>query len=404
MASNSTLIKTLALSLAGAAVLLPNDAEACSEGHCLHLEGWESLAPTNAAAIPTDGVLVLQGPRLGYAPEQDLLDKLELTVTRDGQPIDGTIEAPGVRGALVWRPAAPLEPGEYDVVGSFDNPDDEEDFSDCRPDLLQLSFNFTVEAGVSAPLSPPPIDATPSLRINELEDLKNLVCCDGAMPFRDDLGCTVDFSWAQGHCATRKAFGSLHVDVEATVDLPPATAALVVRELLVDGQPLRREFFDLLSFIDDKPFCTAIRLTNIATGESVDSEELCHGSDVAAQLGEHVLDPGPVLAQECSQAAYTCELAETGEHWDPERCTPWPGDEATSGDPPEEPTTGGPGGEDSGDSGDSEGSEGSEGSASGGANDPVDIGCGCNSSAPDPWGALALLGLGLLRPRRRPRA
>ncbi|MFY0531134.1 MYXO-CTERM sorting domain-containing protein [Nannocystis pusilla] len=54
--------------------------------------------------------------------------------------------------------------------------------------------------------------------------------------------------------------------------------------------------------------------------------------------------------------------------------------------------------------GGSEGSEGSEGSASGGQGELVDHGCACDSTTPSPLGALMLVGLGLLRPRRRRRA
>ena len=102
------IMKTLALALAGAAVLAPNEAEACSEGHCPHLEGWESLAPLNAAAIPSDGVLVLrctsgldrgvvlvaggEGQPLDLAPANLALD----VMFRAGRPLLGRGRAKSV--------------------------------------------------------------------------------------------------------------------------------------------------------------------------------------------------------------------------------------------------------------------------------------------------------------------
>ncbi|MFY0531136.1 hypothetical protein [Nannocystis pusilla] len=111
----------MSLALAGAA-LVPSEAEACSPDYCSYVEGWSSLEVVSTA-IPTDGVLLLQGVRHGSTPEEDWLDKVDLTVTRDGQPIAGAVETSGVRDVLLWRPAEPLEAGEYKVEGSLDNPE-----------------------------------------------------------------------------------------------------------------------------------------------------------------------------------------------------------------------------------------------------------------------------------------
>ncbi|MCY1060620.1 hypothetical protein OV142_36380 [Nannocystis sp. SCPEA4] len=390
-ALNASSLQATILALAGAAALLPGEAEACTPDECAGVDVWHELAPLNATAIPTDGVLVLHG--LWYSvvfdSEADWLDAIAIAVTRDGQPIAGSVEAPGIRGVLLWRPAAPLEPGEYAVVGSLDNPEP------CGTDLA-LDFGFSVQAEPSAPLSPPKVDTSAVLSVRGTTTFEDLVCCDGAMPFTAVFDCPSQerVEWGEGFCASRQGFGVLRVDVSLTTDLPPATDALVVREMLVDGEPQGGDFLDMQSVGEGKPFCTAVRLTNLATGEIVESEKTCHGDDpeTAAQLGIHAIDPGEELAMHCSESAYTCERNEDGDRWDPATCSPWPADGATGGEPTEGPSSDGSGG------------ESSEGSASGGADDPFGLGCACDSRRPSgPLGALVLLGLGLLR-RRRPGA
>jgi MYXO-CTERM domain-containing protein len=141
-----------------------------------------------------------------------------------------------------------------------------------------------------------------------------------------------------------------------------------------------------------------VRLTHVATGEVLTTEAVCRGDEpeIAAQLGEQTIDPSAALIEACASTAYTCELDEAGDRWDPGACTPWPGGGETSGDPTEGPT-----GSDGSDGGD--GSEGTGDSASGGQDGLVEHGCACDSRAANgSWGWL-LLGLGLLRSRRRSR-
>lgn len=411
MALNSSSLKaiTLAVPLAGAA-LLPAEAKACSQDYCDYVDAWDSLEPMNAQAIPTDGVLLLQGARDGSSPEQDWLAAVELTVTRDGQPIAGAVETTGVRNVLMWRPAEPLEPGAYKVVGSLDNPELDTYYETCVPDVVMLDFGFEVEAGPSASLVAPKTNAQETLDVAESSDLEQFVCCDGAMPYSYafDCGGSGDYvSWGDGFCAALQGFGRLRVQASAEVDVPAATDALVVRELLVDGELHTSGFSGPLWVSDVKPFCTSIRVRNVATGETLVSEETCHGADLVAQLGDHALDPTDSLATGCTQPAYVCEIDESGVQWDPDKCTAWPADGVTTGetsttdDPTGGPTSGGPDSEGSASEGGSGSSGGSDGSASGGQDDLVDHGCACDSTTPSPLGALALLGLGLLRPRRR---
>ncbi|WAS98881.1 MYXO-CTERM sorting domain-containing protein [Nannocystis punicea] len=397
MAVNSSSLQAMTLALAGAALLFPAEAEACTPDPCAYSGGLKSLEPLNAQAIPTDGVLLLQVSRFDDSPVEDWLDTIDLTVTRDGQPIAGAVEGSEIRNLLIWQPAAPLEPGDYQVVGDVDNPGDDY----CAYDL-ELDFGFTVEAEPSMPLVPPLVEREVSVDVHERTDLLSLVCCEGAMPQRFDgyCGSSEHVGWEEGFCAVHQGFGVLRVEMAIDTKLPLATSAMVVRQLVVDGEPRPPEFDDALQTGAEKPFCTAVQLTNLATGETVTSEEACHGNEpeILAQLGDQAIDPAAELLENCSTPAYTCEIAESADRWDPEQCTPWPTDDPTGGDPTEGPTTDGPG------SGGDETGDETDGPASGGQDGLVEHGCACDSQAPSPLGALMLLGLGLLRPRRRRRA
>ncbi|WAS98882.1 hypothetical protein [Nannocystis punicea] len=393
MALNSS-VQAMTLALAGAAVLLPGEAEACSPAECAYVDAWQSLQPINAQAIPIDGVLLLRGAQSGDSPEEEWLDKIELTVTLDGQPIAGAVEAAGIRDVLLWRPAAPLEPGEYQAVGSLDNPAYDFPFDYCSVDLT-LDFGFTVVAEPSAPLVPPLVESSTMVIVRETETLTSLVCCEGAVPYSYSFDCGGGgeyVGWEDGFCAAHQGFGSLRVEVTVDTKLPPATSAMVKRELIIDGESQSAELLDAMAFGDSKPFCTTVLLTNLATGETATSEQTCHGSEpeIMAQLGDVAIDPGDELLENCSEPAYTCEVAASGDRWDLNKCAPWAPDEPTGGDPTEGP---GSGGDDTGD--------GTDGPASGGQDGLVEHGCACDSRAPSPFGALLLLGLGLLRPRRR---
>ncbi|MDC0719972.1 hypothetical protein [Nannocystis bainbridge] len=401
MAFKKSSIQAMTVALAGAAVVFPNEASACTPDPCAYAEVWQSLDPLNAGAIPTDGVLLLQGARFGDEPDEDWLATIDLSVTLDGQPIAGAIEASGFHGLLVWRPAEPLTPGDYKVTGEVDNPD-YDNFEYCSFDF-DLAFDFTVVAEPSTPLGPPLVERTAEVNLHEREELASLVCCDGAMPGQFDSYCgsAGGVGWEEGFCAVTRGLGVLLVEMKVDTGLPPATAALVVRQAVVDGEPGLPELDDALRAGSEVAFCTAVRLTNVATGEVVTSEAVCHGSEpeIVAQLGEQVIDPSAALTEACASTAYTCEIGEAGDRWDPGACTPWPGGGETSGDPTEGPTSG-PG---SDGSDGSDGSEGTGNSASGGQDGLVEHGCACDSRAPSaPW-AWLLLGLGLLRSRRRSR-
>lgn len=371
--------------------LVPESADACDPSSCYSEIFVSELSPINAAAIPIDGVLLLQWSGHGFTAT-DVIAGLELTVTENGQPVAGAIEDSQVVGVLVWRPAAPLKPGaSHQVVGGFDNLESVSGY--CAADLLELDFEFIADMGPSQPLPLPEVSAVESLETANVETLKTLVCCDYAFPKESELDCGIDdgyVSWLNGSCVPTAGHGSLSVLIEAPLAVAPSTAALVVTSVRVDGEVVRAGLSPMLGYRQDTPFCTEVEQRNLATGETVTAAKQCHGDAVAAQLGPQELDPTPLLADQCSGPAYVCEVTETPyPQWDPDKCTPYEPAQET-----ETPTTSDSDGPTAGES-----DTGSSGTA--GETPDGDKGCACTSAPADPTGLLGLLGLGLLR-RRRP--
>jgi hypothetical protein len=73
-----------ALALVGALLLHVHTASACDPNPCFDADLWETLQPVNAALIPSDGVLVLQGSNDGDAASW--LEAIEVEVTLRGDP------------------------------------------------------------------------------------------------------------------------------------------------------------------------------------------------------------------------------------------------------------------------------------------------------------------------------
>jgi len=376
---------TPALALVGGLLLHVHRASACDPDPCFDADLWETLQPVNAALIPSDGVLVLQGSNDGDAASW--LADIELEVTLGGIPVDGALEAPGIDGVLVWRPAAPLQAGMHVVKGSVDNPDD---LSYCAEDLA-LDFEFMVDAGISVPLTPPLVTAMELVTLTPVVDLNSIVCCEGVVPEVSLDSCGGGGVYYQeGGCGSTSGTGWLDVDLPIAPMLPVATAALLSFMLKVDGEAVGTTLSPQFSWRSKNPFCTEVTATNLATGESVTTEKVCHGDEVSDQLGPQELDPRDEIT--CAEPLQTCEPDALEETWDLTKCTPWAGKDEESGTPTE-------GGSDGAGSEGSGGSGGSGGSA--GEDDVVGRGCGCvGGESPGPW-ALALLGVAGLRRRRR---
>ncbi len=402
MASCFSTITRTAL-LTGLFALVPDEARACGQS-CPDIGYFNDVQPVNAAAIPIDGVLVLQAAGQDLE-DPALIDSLELVVTRDGQPIAGAVEATAGVGVLVWRPSLPLEPGAHAVHISFSNPENDDYGAGCGPEDGESDFEFLVEDVPSQPLVSPVVTHKQSVVSQASRDLKDLACCDGAFPEENGGGgCGGEQSyWFQGQCASLLATGLLQIELTAEPQQDPATSGLLLRSFLVDGAPVAIGLTVTAKPRLDHMFCTQVELLNLATGETSISESVCHGDDVAAQLGPQVVDPMVELAGKCEGALYTCAIiGDSLKRWDPEACTPLEADETSDGptssdsqsatdsadvESDSDPTTAGPGSDTAPTSGDQDGL--------------IDHGCACDSGPGDPAALLGLLGLGLLARRRR---
>lgn len=341
----------LASVVALAALVVPVDeAAACSPNPCVDVRLWYSLQPVNAERVPTDGVLVLQGGNFGDAPISDIA----LTVTRDGIPVDGALEATDVAGVLVWRPAAPLQAGAHVVTGTVENPDE---FTYCQDDLA-LDFEFMAEVVQPIALTPIAVTATEEVSVAPMNELASLACCEGVIPETVEDSCGgVSPGYKSGECAPTRGTGTLAVELTTASTLPDAAAVQVVYVLKVDGAAVATASDPKFSWRASAPFCTVIEATQLATGEKLATDEQCHGEAVADQLGDQEIDP--TLATTCTGPLQTCQVDPATQAWDADDCSPW-------------------------------------------AADAEKAGCGCNdAAAPDGWAALALLGLAALRRRRR---
>lgn len=388
----------LLLPLAGLAALLPEDAEACSPDPCNGVAALKSVEVLNPVAIPIDGVLLLRAN--GSMDTDSLLAGLELTVTRDGQPIAGAVEDSSVIGVLVWRPAAQLEPGDYSLHAMFDNPPIDYDY--CGPDIVDDNLLFSVGAGASEPLTPPTLEPQISELLIEDRELDTLVCCDDAFPEDYSVcGYSYEVTWFEGECAETSAVGVLDIAFALKQTVAPPTAGLLVRTLRVDGDIQRLDVGDSFWHRADKPFCASFDLRNVATGETLLGEPQCFGQNPGIVLGPQPLDPAVALAGKCVGEPYTCEVSDgSPARWDREKCTPWAPDGETTGetggptsDTAEPPTT-----SDTAATGDTAASDTADTSDQDGLGDR---GCGCATDPADPGALLGLLGLGLLARRRR---
>lgn len=351
---------------------------------CTGQDVWTDLAPYNHAKIPSDGVLVLRGNHVGGA-DVDSLATIELTVTRDGQPIAGALEATSAHGVLVWRPSEPWEPGAaYALTGTVTNMVDDYSYGYCAPDTIPLAADLVIDAAPAEALTAPDMDVTQGVLQTPVIALDGLACCEGAAPSGSYYGCGgLYVNFDPNECAPTLAVGSLQLELTATPAAPAPTAQEVVYTLVVDGAPQLQQLDDphFVLYGLGAPVCARVVAEDLATGAKVEGEEQCHGQDVADQLGQQALDPAAELGCE----VFTCEVVENA--WDPMACAPL--------DPPA-PTTGGPteGG------GESEGS--GEASTGDTAGEDDAKSCACASEPRGDAALLALAGVvGLTRRRRR---
>lgn len=293
-------------------------ARACSPYYaCAGLSGWLGIEPLTTQ-IPTDGVLLLKTSQVNGATHESI----DLTVTHDGQPVDGALTPSPDPGVLLWRPAAPLPPDAiFHVTGTATNSYTDPDRPECGQSSVPIDFTFATDAGPAAPLVAPKVSAVEAVEVWPVHDLDALACCDGVIPSFDSCGA----SWPEGQCASTRGTGYLRVALTIDDGLPPATAGMVLRR--IEELPhLAPRFDGALELLDDQPFCARVALENVATGERVVGDEQCFGQDRADELGEQPLDPVAAIGANCPGGLHTCELADGYPAWDPNRCSGVDGD------------------------------------------------------------------------------
>ena len=368
-------------------VAAPAVAEACpGPGYdpCAGFDFWVALAPVNAAKIPADGVLVLQGAHQGGA-DADWLEKIEFAVTKDGQPIAGALEATSQHGVLIWRPAAPWEPGaNYHMSSNVVNPDFGGEY--CAEMMIPFEASLMIDAAKGAALAPVEFTGTPQIQSFPEVTLATLACCEGAAPMEGYVGCGgTQVYWDEETCAPTVSHGYLAVDITGEAAAPGAVAGQIAYTLKVDGNVHSSGLQPAFTVYGDAPFCAVIEAEDLGSGAITLSAEQCFGADDTEVLGVHPLAIPDTLdcpLQQCAAANNT---------WDLTMCTPFDG---------AAPTTS----ETESDAGDSAASSEATDGQDTGAGDLVDKGCACDAGVAGDAGALALVGLvglvGLARRRR----
>lgn len=378
MRLTKSLIPALALT---AVIAAPGESEACDPGVCHNISVVDALTPVNAAQIPSDGVLVLRAA--GMFLGAGWSDAVTLEVSLGGQPVSGAIEpVPEIGDALLWRPAAALAPGVYAVTGAVDNDGD----ADYCGDDLELDFEFTVDAAPSTTLIPPEVAASEQVTQAPNLTLAALVCCAGVAPtqYIDSCGESGPPDFPEGSCGVAQGLGTLSVTLDVAPKLPIATVGMLAYTLIVDGEAQGSRLTPQLKHDSQAPLCTQVKITNLATGEAVTSDEICHGADVVDMIGPQELDPTGELT--CDGPLQTCEADLPGESWDLKKCTPWLPESETGA-----PTEGG-----------SDASAGESGSSGDAGQEPGrEQGCACSGDADDDELAHGLGLLALLALRRR---
>ena len=342
---------------------------------CEGLEYWTYLAPP-AVPIPADGVLVLQGAYTGTW-DAGALATVDVTVTRDGTPVDGALELSPVSGTLLWRPSAPWVPGAHELSGAVTQSVPEECIFTPLPDLASTQ---QVEAAPAPALGVPVLVGSEEYHVEHTYALDTLACCEGSAPSIVEDGCGFLYlDSAGGNCAPFVGNGYLRVELDGKAP-PGAPPGQTLAYRYVRGEEksewvLGPEFL----LYDDAPFCATLEAMDLASGEIRPSIEWCFGDLVADKLGVLPID---VDLGTCE--VVTCEPTATG--WDPEKCTPFePEDAPTTSDTMSDASDASDAGSDT-------------------AGEDGEKGCACDARGGGEAGLLGLLGLLGLRRRRRGRS
>jgi hypothetical protein len=280
---------------------------------CDLIEFWSTLAPVNAAQIPSDGVLVLQGAYHGTW-DDDALATVELAVTLAGEPVAGAIERSPAPGVLVWRPAAPLTPGAaYELSGSVSNMNPSG--VTCADSTVPIAGDLVIAAEPGAPLGQPGLSGTPSVSIEPIVKLTTLACCAGEQPNYYVGSCDgPSLSFDPAVCAPIRGVGYLTVTLTGTpaAEGPAAQQILYTRRII--GAPAVMSLEPAFEWTAEEPFCAAIEALDLASGVITTSQSLCFGDMLVDELGPQDL----AVPETLTCALRQCEVVETG--WNLKNC------------------------------------------------------------------------------------
>lgn len=307
---------TLALPIAAGA---PAVAGPCASGPpidpCVDLAYVASLELVGAAeVIPADGVIVLRGV-FGGLSDAELFASVELTVTRDGQPVAGALERTEAEQVLVWRPDAAWVPGPHAVRAAVHNDLPVEPA--CGEAMFTAEFAVLVDVAPGVPISPPTLTGSARLQSTKLVALEHLACCEDAAPVKQTAPCNSTYlEWDDGACFAVDSRGYLELDLELAPAVSGPTAGQLLYRYVTDGAPGSADLALYPGTFAGAPVCLAVEALDMASGAVARGPEQCFGAEFAAELG---LQPAP-LPDSYHCPLQRCEVQ--GNTWDLERCTP----------------------------------------------------------------------------------
>lgn len=369
----------------GLAVLgTPGVARACTPNACDTFSDF-SLFSVASQEVSVDGVILFESEEwpLPFGSIGGALNRIDVVVVDSmGFEVPGALEA--VPGVYVWRPNAPLNPGDdlwvtYSVTPQVES---------CA-DVLSGTQSVAVVNAPPPTLAKPRVHFETSFELFHDEQIEYLVCCDEAIPSRD-CGHT---HWSQGYCAAERGIGLALADAHVS-GLDPALATTTRLDFSVDGElltsrggvaVLRGASF---SYRRDHAYEVSVDLVDLASGERLNLGTFQADGHRPRELGRVTIDVSEKIDANCAGPAYRCG---SSGFWEEDDCSPYGNDgdgtptggagESTTGDVAT--TTGVGSGSSSG------GSE--SGSIDDGAADTT-AGKGCAVGSPGPFAFLVLFG------------
>lgn len=298
-----------------AAVLVFSVPDSASAGHCDYCnDGLPTEVRVAPEVLSADGVLLLSLiDDRGRQLEQTWWDGITVTVLdAEGQSVTGAIEVLEHLTPAVWRPAEPWAAGSYRVEVHV------ELGGDCSP--YDRSFEVTVNDAETTPAMPEVV-FTETYSSTSRMSLNNLVCCDDAAPYDENLPGIIcpgypssEVRYFDGYCTTVDARGWVQLDAT----LPDKTPA---RFTLHERTWARRPVGDsrTVAVELEEAACLEFEVVDMVTGDTT-VHPYCFepsGELLGTFQRPEVLTE---LAEACEGRSYRCE----GSWHEPDTCPTWP--------------------------------------------------------------------------------